>query len=566
MHHAWQLPTTALICLLLAACAPQPLPPQGHVDPEPLDHGYAVGWQAPSESKMPQRQIPQVQTQPIELGSDSQRVVVLGLDGADWRILEPLMAAGLLPNFERLLAAGAAGVLQTDHAFSPTSWTTIATGKVPVRHGVTPDYKLSWGAMALEPQEINVRRVWEMARDRQRTIAVFDYYFSRPRAAGNWGYIPDLGSADDQLLPAGLSLEGCYNPEAGELEHLFQKACIIGRRPMDLSIILVQQTDVAAHKAELCWLRRWHPEMFADDPQVAQLDQPDRLSATWIGIDRALGYLWQRMPSGAHLVICSDHGFGVPQATHLHAGLGHGTLAALALDRERIEQQPAGLEFRLGQRRLRATRSYDFQAAHLAHFKWREGPETTWLVREQLLIEPAGRTAPGWIDAVRTDLQSALGEQSALLEFQNVEDRGLLVRPAVDATLSAACRLQTPQQRDAVALEFTCAHHNPGDDGVMLIVGPKVKPGARIQGARLVDVTPTVLYLLGLPVGQDLDGRVLSKAFEPAALAVDPVRFVATYETSPPQRDPISLAEITLDSPQMTPELLERLRSLGYLQ
>jgi hypothetical protein len=67
-------------------------------------------------------------------------------------------------------------------------------------------------------------------------------------------------------------------------------------------------------------------------------------------------------------------------------------------------------------------------------------------------------------------------------------------------------------------------------DGVLLLYGEGVRPGALLTGARLVDVAPTLLYGLGFPVARDLDGKVLTAAFDKEFLAENPVTFFPSYE------------------------------------
>ncbi|HEV8582360.1 MAG TPA: alkaline phosphatase family protein [Thermoanaerobaculia bacterium] len=67
-------------------------------------------------------------------------------------------------------------------------------------------------------------------------------------------------------------------------------------------------------------------------------------------------------------------------------------------------------------------------------------------------------------------------------------------------------------------------------DGAILLYGAGIRPGALLTGARLVDVAPTLLYGLGFPVARDLDGRVLTDAFDKGFLAENPVTFFPSYE------------------------------------
>jgi hypothetical protein len=68
-------------------------------------------------------------------------------------------------------------------------------------------------------------------------------------------------------------------------------------------------------------------------------------------------------------------------------------------------------------------------------------------------------------------------------------------------------------------------------DGMLLLRGPGVRRGALLGEGAVVDVVPTLLYALGLPMARDLDGRVLTGAFEPELLTRRPLSFVPSYES-----------------------------------
>ncbi|MES1242492.1 MAG: alkaline phosphatase family protein [Acidobacteriota bacterium] len=67
-------------------------------------------------------------------------------------------------------------------------------------------------------------------------------------------------------------------------------------------------------------------------------------------------------------------------------------------------------------------------------------------------------------------------------------------------------------------------------DGALLLYGEGIRPGALITGARLVDVAPTLLYALGFPSARDLDGQVLTAAFEKGFLARHPLTILPSFE------------------------------------
>lgn len=69
-----------------------------------------------------------------------------------------------------------------------------------------------------------------------------------------------------------------------------------------------------------------------------------------------------------------------------------------------------------------------------------------------------------------------------------------------------------------------------GPDGVLIVAGPGFMTGKRLASARVEDVVPTLLYAMGMPVGDDLDGHVLTGAFEGSFLAEHALTFVPSYE------------------------------------
>lgn len=70
-------------------------------------------------------------------------------------------------------------------------------------------------------------------------------------------------------------------------------------------------------------------------------------------------------------------------------------------------------------------------------------------------------------------------------------------------------------------------------DGVFFLYGEGVRRETRLTNAALIDVAPTLLYALGLPVARDLDGKVLTGAFEEVWRENNPLAFVQSYEALP---------------------------------
>ena len=93
--------------------------------------------------------------------------------------------------------------------------------------------------------------------------------------------------------------------------------------------------------------------------------------------------------------------------------------------------------------------------------------------------------------------------------------------------------------------------------GILFLWGPPVRPGGRLQGPTLFDVGPTALYLLGLPVGRDMDGRVLTEALSGELLSRRPVAWILSHDDG-------TRAGSDRESP-VDEGVLRELRSLGYV-
>ena len=91
-------------------------------------------------------------------------------------------------------------------------------------------------------------------------------------------------------------------------------------------------------------------------------------------------------------------------------------------------------------------------------------------------------------------------------------------------------------------------------EGILYMYGRGVKARARLDQPQLLDVAPTVLALAGLPAARDMPGRVIAEGLD---LSI-PGPAVATYETGP-------AGTRTAQDPRADPQILERLRSLGYV-
>jgi predicted AlkP superfamily phosphohydrolase/phosphomutase len=95
--------------------------------------------------------------------------------------------------------------------------------------------------------------------------------------------------------------------------------------------------------------------------------------------------------------------------------------------------------------------------------------------------------------------------------------------------------------------------------GIVIAGGPAFKTGAEIANARLIDIAPTLLHLLDVPVPEDMDGKVLTSIFHPDFLSAHAVRAGAASGTSGADR-PSGYTD------EESAKVEERLQALGYLE
>jgi predicted AlkP superfamily phosphohydrolase/phosphomutase len=101
-------------------------------------------------------------------------------------------------------------------------------------------------------------------------------------------------------------------------------------------------------------------------------------------------------------------------------------------------------------------------------------------------------------------------------------------------------------------------NHRP--NGILFMKGSNIRNGFNITGAKIIDLAPTILYLMGTTVPADMDGRVLEEAISPTYFQQNPPRY-----TQPPLNGGTKPSVRTY-SEEESSKIEERLRSLGYIE
>jgi predicted AlkP superfamily phosphohydrolase/phosphomutase len=106
--------------------------------------------------------------------------------------------------------------------------------------------------------------------------------------------------------------------------------------------------------------------------------------------------------------------------------------------------------------------------------------------------------------------------------------------------------------------------HRP--NGIIIVHGPNINEGVKLHDAEIIDVTPTVLYLLGIPLPHDMDGKVLTTAIADSYLAARPIRYSVESMLRRGKMHKIRDDELQITFTKAEEdEIKSRLRKLGYV-
>jgi tetratricopeptide (TPR) repeat protein len=167
-------------------------------------------------------------------------LIVVGWDGGDWKLLDPLMQRGLLPNLSALVARGRTWNLETvNPMISPLIWTTLATGRSPVDHGVADFQELDPKTRARLPisgWSRKVPAIWNVASAKGLKVGVVGWWATWPAEKVNGFFVSDRASP--VLFPAEV-LSG--SPALTWPEGLADGVRLVGRREGPLGFEEVSQ-------------------------------------------------------------------------------------------------------------------------------------------------------------------------------------------------------------------------------------------------------------------------------------------------------------------------------------
>jgi predicted AlkP superfamily phosphohydrolase/phosphomutase len=551
----------------------------------------------------------------------SQRLLVIGLDGASFQVLDALIAHGHMPSIAELMAQGARAELET--IFPPITapaWSSFMTGKNPGKHGIFEFVRRASGReMAVNASLRRGRAIWEILSQAGKRVIVHNFPCTYPPARINGIMIADfmtprgrrdfthpeplLSELESRFGPYRLHLgqtyarggaEGVLRELEDELDYKIKVTkYLMSNYEWDAFFQYFWGTDRIQHEL-------WHiidPTHPRHDLEEARLYQR-RIHDYFRRVDQAIGELVAMAGGDSLTWIVSDHGFGpVYKYCSLNVWLleeGFLKLKRDALTRLKAAMFRAGLTpelaFKLSNKllfgRLRPKRGASARpgTSKLLNSLFLSFKDVDWSRTlafskgnyGQIYVnlkgrEPNGIVEPSEYDAVCRNIIERL---KALID-------PLSGKPWVGRVFRREQIYSGPQLPDAPDIAFLPAdmRYLPIGNadfisnafmvdafgisgshrmhGVLIARGDGIRRGVSADGARIVDVVPTILYLLGQEVPDDMDGRVLSEIITEERLSESPLRLrsAAPQEGSAPE--PFS--------PEEDAEVIERLKNLGYM-
>jgi predicted AlkP superfamily phosphohydrolase/phosphomutase len=481
-------------------------------------------------------------------------LIVIGIDGGEWKVIHRLWSEGKLPNLKALADRGVTATLHTSYNSSPVIWTTIATGVVPEVHGIT-DFVVATpqGDVPISSDVRKVPALWNMLSRAGRRVAVLGWWGSWPAEEVNGVVYSDRALLD---LPARVSpaarlprfLAELRQADAdpglfstGEPERqdrvMARAAAELAAERYDLVLLYFRTTDIVSHNA---W-KYFEPASFPDlDPRELAANRGE-VPRIYEAVDLEIGRVLAAAPREANVIVLSDHGFHAAREEEIKA----------QVDMDAILER-LGYLFRRGEivdlsRTLVYTyASPEFDRTKVLRFG-RVRPEEREDLRRRLEADLATVTNDRGEPVFNVrDARPRRGEDGDLV--------AAVILERVTPVLRIQGRPFPPALRSLSRISGT---HTTSTHGIFLAAGPDINPHADLSGINVHDVAPTILYGLGLPVAEDFAGRPRTQLFTADFRRDHPLRTIRSWGKR--------LGGAARSSPADR-KLLDELRSLGYIR
>jgi hypothetical protein len=438
------------------------------------------------------------------------RFVLIGLDGADWRYIEPLIARGELPNIASLRERGTWGTLATfKPTKSPVIWTTIATGRNPRVHGIR-DYtslRLRGVDEPLGKLRLPAHLLFEglyAALDRSRLLYKSPVVSSARRVPAYWE-LASLHGAPVDVVNWWVTW-----PAEAVLGHVVSERAYYFRFSAQGS---VRETS-----------RLTYPEaLYADVESLVM--RPDEV--TFADARRFMDVSAEEF---AAMMASPRLGKHQIEGEFKYLYSMHETTRRISLRLIELSRQ-----------------QYGSPADHLVLFRITDLASHAALAESELVEDHLGASEERRRKYARVVSEAYRAADRAIGEIVTEFGPGNVI-------VVSDHGFQIEKMPGQHAARYG---HVRAPAGIFVAAGPAFA-SARVEGLSVCNILPLLVYLKGIPVAQDLCAGVPPRVFAADFAARHPAISVASYGT---QAAPMILAEESTDT-----AVMDHMRALGYVQ
>ncbi|HSG40972.1 MAG TPA: alkaline phosphatase family protein [Thermoanaerobaculia bacterium] len=491
-------------------------------------------------------------------------LIVIGIDGGEWKVIRRLWDQGKLPHLKSIADRGVATTLRTAYNSSPVIWTTVATGVKPEVHGIT-DFVVATpkGDVPISSAVRKVPALWNMlSRTGRHRVAVLGWWGSWPSEEVNGVVLSDRALLDlearvspasylprflEDLRKADAEPGLFLDDESQRRDRVMARsAADLADEGYDLILLYFRSPDVVSHNE---W-KYFEPEAFGPIDPRDLAERRGLIPRVYEAVDQEIGRILDAAPEGTNVLVLSDHGFHAAKREDVK----------VLLDMDAVLQRLGHLARRDGAVDFSRTRLYTYGSPDFQREK---------MIRFALAgREPGGTVRPEEREALRRRLEADLatvtnarGEPVFLVRDARPRrgEDGDFVVIVRQALVTPVLKVRGEPFPEALrGLGRISGTHTPSTHGIFLAAGPDIDPQADLTGIHIHDIAPTLLYGLGLPVAEDFAGQPRMALFDDEFRRSRPLRKIRTWGA----REEGGKAKAS----EADEKLLDELRSLGYIQ
>lgn len=531
--------------------------------------------------------------------NNGRRTLMIGLDGATFSILDPLMEAGHMPFLKSFMDQGVRADLEsTLPPITPPAWTTIMTGRSPANHGILdffrPESPGSRFLRFVSTKQLKCESIWTHLMHRDLSAINLNFPVMAPPLPMKGYSIPGfvtwrhlrhschpadlmdtlktIPGFDLKIIAHDFGLEekvvqGCSFAESeGWIKYhtykdeqwLLVLSHLNRQDPCDLSALVLDSPDRLQH----VFYRLLDPQCFPKDWSDEDRQIRDALANHYRALDDMIARMAAAFGPEANIFIVSDHGFG-PSAECFYLNSFLEQQGYLKWSERAVSAEDGS-----GDVSMEAVRNHgsilDWEhtlayvntpssngiTINVAGRNSRTGiePENyeAFLnsLREQLLRLRHPRTDQPVVAQVWTREEAFDGCELAPDLTVRLWDNGLVSTVKADQIIKA--------RRETIGVHYPL--------GVFMAKGPDIRSGVRLDALNILDVAPSMLYSLGLAIPEAYEGRVPTEMLRQEALAGRPV----AIDDALPRFEQQAASSLEMDEADMD-LIVKRLKGLGYL-